>query len=74
MTSQPIHGNYTGYYTKRPSLSDQRLSLLPEDFFKGKKVLDVGCNEGWVTCEIGTRQFRTARPTILILWYCSSEI
>ena len=44
------------YYTKRPSLNDPRLKLLTDqdpDFFSGKTVLDVGCNEGWVTCEIG---------------------
>jgi 7SK snRNA methylphosphate capping enzyme len=49
----PIHGNYHGYYQKRPSTHDARLSLLPRDIFRGKRVLDIGCNEGWVTCEIG---------------------
>ncbi|KAF8434498.1 Bicoid-interacting protein 3-domain-containing protein [Boletus edulis BED1] len=48
----PIFGNYHGYYTKRPSLRDPRIALLPPTFFTGKTVLDVGCNEGWVTCEI----------------------
>ncbi|TDL19604.1 Bin3-domain-containing protein [Rickenella mellea] len=48
----PIHGNYRGYYTKRPSAHDPRLSLLPDGLFSGKRVLDIGCNEGWVTCEI----------------------
>lgn len=42
------------YYTKRPFLRDPRLALLPTLFFVDKSVLDVGCNEGWVTCEIGT--------------------
>ncbi|KAF8605741.1 Bin3-domain-containing protein [Ceratobasidium sp. AG-I] len=47
------HGNYKGYYTKRGNLlSDPRLQVLPPDLFRGKRVLDVGCNEGWVTCEI----------------------
>jgi 2-polyprenyl-3-methyl-5-hydroxy-6-metoxy-1,4-benzoquinol methylase len=41
------------YYSKRPSIRDPRLALLPAEFFMGKRVLDVGCNEGWVTCEIG---------------------
>ncbi|KIK55044.1 hypothetical protein GYMLUDRAFT_76790 [Collybiopsis luxurians FD-317 M1] len=50
--SLPTHGNYYGYYLKRPSVTDPRLALLPEDTFDGKKVLDIGCNEGWVTCEI----------------------
>ncbi|KAH7910684.1 Bicoid-interacting protein 3-domain-containing protein [Hygrophoropsis aurantiaca] len=48
----PVHGNYHGYYSKRPSIRDPRLALLPADFFQAKRVLDVGCNEGWVTCEI----------------------
>ncbi|KAF6747128.1 Bicoid-interacting protein 3-domain-containing protein [Ephemerocybe angulata] len=50
----PIHGNYHGYYAKRPSphLSDARLRLLPAGTFTNATVLDVGCNEGWVTCEI----------------------
>lgn len=43
------------YYVKRTTdqEGDVRLALLPCDFFAGKRVLDVGCNEGWVTCEIG---------------------
>ncbi|KAI6045978.1 Bicoid-interacting protein 3-domain-containing protein [Pisolithus marmoratus] len=49
----PVYGNYHGYYSKRPSVRDPRLSLLPPSFFTGKTVLDIGCNEGWVTCEIG---------------------
>ncbi|KAF5389695.1 hypothetical protein D9757_006056 [Collybiopsis confluens] len=50
--SVPTHGNYHGYYLKRPFVDDPRLALLPKDTFKDKKVLDIGCNEGWVTCEI----------------------
>ncbi|KAF8157028.1 Bicoid-interacting protein 3-domain-containing protein [Crassisporium funariophilum] len=52
MSSIPIYGNYHGYYTKRPFVNDERLALLPVTFFAGARVLDVGCNEGWVTCEI----------------------
>ncbi|GLB39186.1 putative bicoid-interacting protein 3 (Bin3) [Lyophyllum shimeji] len=48
----PIYGNYHGYYAKRPSVRDPRLALLPSTIFSGARVLDVGCNEGWVTCEI----------------------
>ncbi|KAF9239324.1 Bicoid-interacting protein 3-domain-containing protein [Melanogaster broomeanus] len=48
----PVYGNYHGYYTKRPSIRDPRLALLPPTFFAGKHVLDIGCNEGWVTSEI----------------------
>ncbi|KAK1228044.1 hypothetical protein PQX77_008923 [Marasmius sp. AFHP31] len=64
MTSQhiPVHGNYHGYYTKRPSVTDPRLASLPKDTFTGKRVLDVGCNEGWVTVEIA-QKYRAAKVT-----------
>ncbi|KAJ7574350.1 Bicoid-interacting protein 3-domain-containing protein [Mycena floridula] len=52
MFAAPVHGNYHGYYLKRPSVKDPRLALFPRDTFQGKRVLDIGCNEGWVTCEI----------------------
>ncbi|RXW20598.1 hypothetical protein EST38_g5252 [Candolleomyces aberdarensis] len=54
MTSKvPIYGNYHGYYSKRPpAISDARLHHLPPDIFINARVLDVGCNEGWITCEI----------------------
>jgi len=51
-TPIPIHGNYYGYYSKRPFIADHRLALLSPTLLTGKRVLDVGCNEGWVTCEI----------------------
>ncbi|KAJ7074205.1 Bicoid-interacting protein 3-domain-containing protein [Mycena amicta] len=51
-TAVPIHGNYHGYYVKRPFVNDPRLEVLPSTTFTGKRVLDVGCNEGWVSCEI----------------------
>ncbi|KAF8067869.1 Bicoid-interacting protein 3-domain-containing protein [Lyophyllum atratum] len=51
-STAPIYGNYHGYYSKRPSVRDPRLALLPSTIFSGARVLDVGCNEGWVTCEI----------------------
>ena len=44
---------YQRYYSKRPSVKDPRLALLPPNLFTDARVLDVGCNEGWVTCEIG---------------------
>lgn len=50
--SIPIYGNYHGYYSKRPTVDDARLAALPETLFHGAIVLDIGCNEGWVTCEI----------------------
>ncbi|KAL1734092.1 Bicoid-interacting protein 3-domain-containing protein [Schizophyllum commune] len=51
-TQIPIHGNYHGYYLKRLARDDPRLALLPPSLLKDATVLDVGCNEGWVTCEI----------------------
>ncbi|KAF9482716.1 Bin3-domain-containing protein [Pholiota conissans] len=52
MSNVPTHGNYHGYYNKRPILFDDRLAVLPANLFQGARVLDVGCNEGRVTCEI----------------------
>jgi len=45
------------YYSKRTNASstDPRLLLLPQDIFKGKRVLDIGCNEGWLTIDVGER-------------------
>ncbi|KAG6813055.1 hypothetical protein H0H92_014327 [Tricholoma furcatifolium] len=51
-SSVPIYGNYHGYYSKRPFVRDPRLALLTPAIFSGKRILDVGCNEGWVTCEL----------------------
>ncbi|KAJ3554405.1 hypothetical protein NM688_g3130 [Phlebia brevispora] len=53
MSGQPTHGNYHGYYSKRPTSCDPRLAIIPPSVFRGARVLDVGCNEGWVTCQIG---------------------
>ena len=44
---------YYSYYSKRPFTLDPRLRALPKGLFRGATVLDIGCNEGWVTCEIG---------------------
>ena len=43
------------YYTKRAhgTGGDPRLAVLPHDLFREKRVLDIGCNEGVVTIEIG---------------------
>ncbi len=51
------------YYAKRPAVKDPRLSLLPSELFRGASVLDVGCNEGWVTCEIGESHFTLSEST-----------
>ena len=55
------HGNYRHYYARRrvndeyplPLDQDERLSLLDPSLFKGKVVLDVGCNSGEVAVELG---------------------
>ncbi|SCV69193.1 BQ2448_2213 [Microbotryum intermedium] len=56
-SSQPIHGNYVNYYTKRDggelTLLDPRLALCDPNWFTDKRVLDVGCNAGKVTIEVG---------------------
>lgn len=51
-------GNYQGYYERRKLARDEpdeRLALIPLDWLKGKKVLDVGCNSGVVTVELAQR-------------------
>lgn len=55
------HGNYRHYYVRRrandqyplPLERDERLQLLNPSLFKGKAVLDVGCNSGEVSVELG---------------------
>lgn len=48
------YGNYSRYYGYRtPSLTaDPRLAFFKPEWFRGKKVLDVGCNTGHVTLAI----------------------
>ncbi|KAI0306811.1 S-adenosyl-L-methionine-dependent methyltransferase [Multifurca ochricompacta] len=51
----PTHGNYHnyhGYLCHHPGGHDSRLALLPRELLLNACVLDVGCNEGWVSCEI----------------------
>lgn len=55
------HGNYRNYYTRRratdeyplPLDQDERIQLLDTSLFRGKVVLDVGCNSGEVAVELG---------------------
>jgi 7SK snRNA methylphosphate capping enzyme len=55
------HGNYRHYYVRRraneqyplPLERDERLALFDRELFKGKRILDVGCNSGEVTVELG---------------------
>ncbi|KAI8816158.1 Bicoid-interacting protein 3-domain-containing protein [Fimicolochytrium jonesii] len=48
------HGNYDRYYRKRTHRArvDTRLALFDKDWFRGKKVLDVGCNAGVMAIQI----------------------
>ncbi len=57
-----MYSNHTlyRYYNKRPPTNDRRLALVPRGLFNGKRVLDVGCNEGIVTCEIGEESYGIA--------------
>ena len=41
------------YRYHHPGGHDSRLALLPPKLLANARVLDVGCNEGWVSCEIG---------------------
>lgn len=46
------YGNYRNYYFHRTAtVPDARLSLLPQDLFLHKAVLDLGCNAGKLTIE-----------------------
>lgn len=47
---------------------------MPKDIFKGARVLDVGCNEGWVTCEIGMHVTFIFRRICLTLTYSVNQI
>uniref|UniRef100_A0A0N5BCY9 RNA methyltransferase n=1 Tax=Strongyloides papillosus TaxID=174720 RepID=A0A0N5BCY9_STREA len=53
------YGNYTCYYGKRKvntiTALDPRLKLFPPNFFKSKKILDIGCNIGAVTLQIAKK-------------------
>lgn len=51
-------GSYHSTRFANPTSVDPRVSLFPFEFFKGKRVLDVGCNEGWLTVDIGKFLFR----------------
>ena len=48
------HGNYKKYYVARHASGglDSRLQLLDEAWFRGKKCLDIGCNDGTFTRQI----------------------
>lgn len=56
-------GNYQNYYgirnkaapTRAYHLADPRLQCMDPVWFRGKRVLDIGCNSGVVTIEIAKR-------------------
>ncbi|KWU44580.1 S-adenosyl-L-methionine-dependent methyltransferase, partial [Rhodotorula sp. JG-1b] len=56
-------GNYIGYYRRRREVQhgelDDRLELVPREWIRGKRVLDVGANAGEVSIELAQR-FRAA--------------
>ncbi|BGP43040.1 hypothetical protein JCM10449v2_007055 [Rhodotorula kratochvilovae] len=66
-TAAAPNGNYKGYYARRrgaggggggsraSDAADERLALVPAEWIKGKRVLDVGCNAGAVTVEMAQR-------------------
>ena len=49
------YGNYPGYYSKRNGIdsltSDKRLEMLEnhKNLINGKRILDIGCNDGLFT-------------------------
>ena len=48
------YGNFDHYYNPSDTATaansvHERLNMLPADWFKGKKVLDIGCNDGTFT-------------------------
>lgn len=55
-----IYGNYSQYYgyrNKDKDFHDIRLDVFEKykDLFKNKRVLDIGCNTGFITMEIAKR-------------------
>ena len=49
------NGNYSGYYGYRDPEKDMRVEVMKSEWFKDKKVLDIGCNSGLVTLKIFTK-------------------
>eukprot|EP00189_Rhodosorus_marinus_P008713 CAMPEP_0184755196 /NCGR_PEP_ID=MMETSP0315-20130426/45040_1 /TAXON_ID=101924 /ORGANISM="Rhodosorus marinus, Strain UTEX LB 2760" /LENGTH=296 /DNA_ID=CAMNT_0027234691 /DNA_START=150 /DNA_END=1040 /DNA_ORIENTATION=+ len=53
-----LFGNYTGYKrrrTGRDSDVDRRIELFKREWFAGKDVVDLGCNDGAVLIEIASK-------------------
>lgn len=53
------YGNYKGYYYKRNSTSatDIRLEMFKDhqELFRDQKILDIGCNSGFITINIAKK-------------------
>ncbi|KAL6755087.1 Bicoid-interacting protein 3-domain-containing protein [Haematococcus lacustris] len=54
------YGNYHGYYGYRHAegggvQEDPRLACMREEWFAGRHLLDIGCNEGLITLALATR-------------------
>ncbi|KAH7696468.1 Protein Y17G7B.18 a, partial [Aphelenchoides avenae] len=54
------YGNFNQYYRRGPFQEDPRISLLCDDWFTGKRVLDLGCSNGTLTLSIA-RAFSPSR-------------
>ncbi|KAI9498394.1 Bicoid-interacting protein 3-domain-containing protein [Zychaea mexicana] len=64
-SEQYIYGNYRNYYESRRGNQitvDHRLDMLDPSLFKGKRVLDIGCNSGNITTVIGLQH----KPTHIL--------
>ncbi|KAM1501096.1 hypothetical protein ACFXTO_026626 [Malus domestica] len=51
------YGNYKSYYGYRIGQEmeeDARLMVFKKEWFEGKDCLDIGCNSGIMTIQIGT--------------------
>ncbi|KAJ1387977.1 putative RNA methyltransferase At5g51130 [Sesbania bispinosa] len=52
-------GNYRSYYGYRIGQGvdeDPRLKVFRKEWFEGKKCLDIGCNNGLITIQIGCQR------------------
>jgi len=47
------YGNYPDYYDYRTKGLDPRINALKKEWFENKKCLDIGCNSGKFTIDVG---------------------
>lgn len=58
----PKYGNYAHYYGYRNTglfTPDPRIRCFKREWFEKRRVLDIGCNKGTVTLQIGRPKFYT---------------